>query len=73
MDSKGSGNFFTGLLVGTVIGIAVGLIFAPQSGAETRQMLKQKASVAKEKAAKVKERVQKASTDIKGKLESQLE
>jgi len=80
MDNKGSGNFFTGLLVGTVIGIAVGLLFAPQSGVETREMLKQKAAVAKEKAAlakekaaAVKERVKKASADVKGKLQSQLE
>jgi gas vesicle protein len=73
MDSKGSGNFFTGLLVGTVIGIAVGLLFAPQSGTETREMLKQKAAVAKEKAAEAKERFKKASTDIKSKLQNQLE
>ena len=73
MESKSSGNFFAGLLVGTVIGLAVGLLFAPQSGRETRDMLKQKAAVAKEKATEVKERVQKASTDIKGKLQSQLE
>lgn len=73
MDSKGSGNFSTGLLIGTVIGIAVGLLFAPQSGVETREMLKQKATVAKEKATEVKERVKKASTDIKGKLQSQME
>ena len=40
---------------------------------ETREMLKQKAAVAKEKAAEAKERVKKASTDIKSKLQNQLE
>ena len=73
MDNKGAGNFFTGMLIGTVIGLAVGLLFAPQSGEETREMLRQKAAVAREKAADVKERVRKTSSDIKGKLQSQLD
>ena len=73
MDNKGAGNFFTGMLIGTVIGLAVGLLFAPQSGEETREMLRQKAAVAREKAAEVKERVRKTSSDIKGKLQSQLD
>ena len=73
MDNKGAGNFFTGMLIGTVIGLAVGLLFAPQSGQETREMLRQKAAVAKEKAAEVKEKVRKTSSDIKDKLQSQLD
>jgi len=39
-DSKGLAYFFVGLGVG----VAVGLIFAPQSGAETRGLIKSKAN-----------------------------
>ena len=37
-------GFGVGLLTGAVIGGALGLLFAPQSGKETRQMIKEKTS-----------------------------
>ena len=39
-DSKGLAYFF----LGVGVGVAVGLIFAPQSGAETRNLIKSKAN-----------------------------
>jgi gas vesicle protein len=39
-----------GLLAGAVFGVAVGMLYAPKSGAETREMLKEKATEAREKA-----------------------
>lgn len=51
-----------GLLAGAVFGVAVGMLYAPKSGADTREMLKEKAMEAREKAGemveKVKERAQ---------------
>ena len=51
-----------GLLAGAVFGVAVGMLYAPKSGAETREMLREKAMEAREKAGemidKVKERAQ---------------
>jgi gas vesicle protein len=41
--SNGAGKFFGGLIVGTAIGAAVGILFAPRSGKETRQDLKRSA------------------------------
>jgi gas vesicle protein len=41
--SNGAGKFFGGLMVGTAIGAAVGILFAPRSGKETRQVLKRSA------------------------------
>ncbi|MCY7333559.1 MAG: YtxH domain-containing protein [Pseudanabaena sp. CAN_BIN31] len=41
--SNDAGKFFGGLIVGTAIGAAVGILFAPRSGKETRQVLKRSA------------------------------
>ncbi len=41
--SNGAGKFFGGLIIGTAIGTAVGILFAPRSGRETRQELKKSA------------------------------
>ena len=52
MNKDSSTGFFTGLLVGAVIGGAVALLYAPQSGPETRKLVKEKALDVKDKAAK---------------------
>jgi gas vesicle protein len=51
MDKECGGGFGIGLLVGAALGVAAGLLFAPQSGKETRQMLQDKCMNAKEKMA----------------------
>jgi gas vesicle protein len=38
--SDSRGDFLTGLLVGGVIGLAVGVLFAPAAGDETRQSIR---------------------------------
>ena len=42
-DDDEIGPFFTGALIGAVIGVAAALWFAPQSGQETRQEIEQAA------------------------------
>lgn len=37
-----SSNFITGVLVGAIAGLTVGLLFAPEKGSETRQKLMDK-------------------------------
>jgi gas vesicle protein len=39
--ANGTGKFLGGLLIGGAIGAALGILFAPRSGKETRQMLKE--------------------------------
>jgi gas vesicle protein len=41
--SNGASKFWGGLFVGTAIGAAAGILFAPKSGRETRQALKRSA------------------------------
>ena len=42
MECKTSAGFGTGLLIGAVIGGAIALLYAPKSGKETRQLIKDK-------------------------------
>jgi len=53
---RGSG-FAIGLLVGAALGLAVGFLFAPQSGKETRQLLREKVGAARERAADITRKV----------------
>jgi gas vesicle protein len=41
-DNTSSGDFLAGFLVGALVGAAVALLFAPQSGEETRTLIREK-------------------------------
>ena len=43
-------NLITGLIAGAVIGSIVGLLFAPKTGQETREIVAARASVIRQKA-----------------------
>ncbi|MFW6359891.1 MAG: YtxH domain-containing protein [Chroococcales cyanobacterium] len=43
MSKKDTGYLFGGLLVGSAIGTVIGLLIAPRTGRETRQILKKSA------------------------------
>lgn len=47
--SNNTGNTIVALLTGAAIGAGFGLLYAPQSGKETREQLKEEAGRAKEK------------------------
>ena len=49
------GAFLTGLVVGGLVGAAVALLFAPQSGEETRAIIKEKSIELKDKAVETVE------------------
>lgn len=63
MSSRdGVGLFFVGLLVGALSGAIAALLFAPQSGAETRTMIKDKSIELRDKAQETADQA-KAKTD----------
>jgi gas vesicle protein len=57
MNRDSESGFFTGLIMGALIGVVVGFLYAPQSGTETRRLVKEKAEVVKERASKAAGRV----------------
>lgn len=50
-DRDDFGSFLAGFLVGGVVGAAVALLLAPQSGEETRALIKDKSIELRDKAA----------------------
>jgi len=61
MSDKDAGTgFVIGMLVGAVMGLAIGFLYSPQDGDESRKLLKERSAKVKERAAnvvaKVKER-----------------
>jgi gas vesicle protein len=68
---RGSG-FAIGLLVGAALGLAIGFLFAPQSGKETRQMLREKAETARERAAGVTRKVRETAGEAVKKAQAKI-
>ncbi len=52
-EKEGGNSFLVGFIVGALAGIAVGFLYAPKTGKETRAMLREKAAELKEKAGEV--------------------
>jgi gas vesicle protein len=52
-EKEGGSNFLLGFVLGAVAGIAIGFLYAPKPGRETRAMLKEKAREFKDKAGEI--------------------
>ena len=61
MSSQSGSNFAIGFLIGAVVGAALGILYAPKAGRETRTLLKEKVEGVPEKA---KETAKKATQRI---------
>ncbi len=55
-DGKGATGMALGVLIGAAVGFAAGILLAPQTGYETRRMVREKAAALKEKAARLRGR-----------------
>jgi gas vesicle protein len=74
-EERRPGNFLAGLLVGSLAGAATMLLFAPQSGKDTRQQISQRAtqlrdqttSVLEDKVAQVRTKADELKTNVSDK------
>ncbi len=64
-ESKDSGGFFSGMVIGGIVGFVAGMVFAPKSGDETRTLFSERGQEFRDKAddfiAAAKERMFAAS------------
>ncbi|MBU2535457.1 MAG: YtxH domain-containing protein [Chloroflexota bacterium] len=73
MAEKDTGaSFAVGFLFGAVIGVAIGFLYAPKPGSETRAMLKEKAETAAEKAKETAEKAREAAVAAEHRVEEKL-
>jgi gas vesicle protein len=73
MSEKDSGaSFAVGFLFGAVVGVAIGFLYAPKPGSETRAMLKEKAETAAEKAKETAEKAKEAAVAAEHRVEEKL-
>ena len=72
-DCKDTGISFTaGFIIGAVAGVAIGFLYAPKPGKETRALLQEKAEKAREKASEVAEKAKEAATKAEKRVEEKL-
>ncbi len=65
-DRNDFGTFFAGLIVGGLVGAAVALLLAPQSGEDTRTLIR-------DKSIELKDRAVEYSADARSRAEQALE
>ena len=74
MTEKGSGTAFTaGLLIGAAVGLAIGFLYAPRPGVETRAILKEKTEKVREQAAGIAEKVKETAVETKQKAQEKYQ
>ena len=73
MSDKDTGaSFAIGFVIGAIAGVAIGFLYAPKAGKETRAMLKEKAGEVKEKAEEVTARAKEAAVEAGKKVKEKL-
>jgi gas vesicle protein len=69
---KPAGSFITGLLAGAAIGGIIALLYAPQSGKETRDQLKQKLNDLEKEFETLKEKASRKTGSMRKDLADKL-
>ncbi|MBN1767023.1 MAG: YtxH domain-containing protein [Prolixibacteraceae bacterium] len=69
---KNTGLFLTGLLVGAAAGAALGLLYAPQSGKETRKQIGQKIKEMEAELAKLRDKLKEKGVEMKDEIKQKI-
>ncbi len=73
MSDRDTGSSFTiGFIIGAVAGVAIGFLYAPKAGRETRALLMEKAEEVKEKAGEVAEKARETAAQAKKRVEEKI-
>ena len=73
MSEKDTGFSFTvGFILGAVAGVAIGFLYAPKPGKETRALLKEKAEEAREKVTEVAEKAKEEAAEARKRVEDKI-
>lgn len=72
IDKGKTSSFGIGLLVGTAIGLTLGVLYAPHRGTVTRELIKEKVEDAKVKAEEIVEKAKKEAEEIVEKAKEKL-
>jgi gas vesicle protein len=72
-DGAGAGSILLAFILGAVSGAAVALLYAPQSGRETRELLGEKANEARDRAAQAAAKSREAITQGRETLATAIE
>ena len=72
-DGAGAGSVVLAFLIGAVTGAAVALLYAPATGAETREFLGEKAREGRDRAIKAAERGRQIVREGRDNLDSAIE
>ena len=72
MDKDSGANFVVGFFFGAVVGAAIGLLYAPRPGRETREIIRHKAEEVKERAEEVAAKAKDAAVEAKHKVGAKL-
>jgi len=65
-------SFAIGFIIGAVVGVAIGFLYAPKPGRETRALLKEKAEMAAEKAKEAAQKAKEAAIRAERRVEEKL-
>ena len=68
-DKDSGGGFGIGFIMGAIVGVAIGFLYAPKAGSETRELLKEKTKEFKEKAGETAEKARGVTTSVRKKVE----
>lgn len=72
MSEKNWGEIGVAFVIGAAVGAALGILFAPKSGKETRAIIKEKAQEVGEKASEIIESAKEKVAEVGCKAKQQL-